>query len=115
MGRSSVMTAFWEMPLPRLFHQSAARAGKGVSAAVHIAYRALYPTGMKSKSSTGTRSKNALCSLCGKGHSTGVGCRLVYQLLEPPTQTVPGKGSAELSEEILQLQQPRHGGAGFSD
>lgn len=44
-----------------------------------------------------------------------VGCRLVYQLLEPPTQTVRGKGRAELGEEILQSQQPRHGGTGFSD
>ncbi len=46
---------------------------------------------MNWKSSTGTGSKNALCSLCGNGHRTGVGCSLVYQFLQPPTQTVPGK------------------------
>ena len=55
-----------------------------------------------------------LCELC--AHTTCWTCEWACrQLLEPPTQTVPGKGSAELSEEILQLQQPRHGGAGFSD
>src|SRR4051812_35666098 len=46
---------------------------------------------MNWKSSAGTCSKNALCSLCGNGHRTGVGCWLVYQFLQPPTQTVPGK------------------------
>jgi hypothetical protein len=46
---------------------------------------------MNWKSSMGTCSKNTLCSLCGKGHRTGVGCWLVYQFLQPPTQTVPGK------------------------
>ena len=37
------------------------------------------PLGMNWKSSTGTCSKNALCSPCGKGHRTGVDCWLVYQ------------------------------------
>src|SRR5215510_4402410 len=49
------------------------------------------PLGMNWKSPRGTCSKNALCSLCWKGHRTGVGCWLVYQFLHPPTQTVPGK------------------------
>ena len=53
--------------------------------------QAFYPLGMNWKSSAGTCSKNALCSLCGNGHRTGVGCWLVYQFLHPPTQTVPGK------------------------
>jgi len=38
-------------------------------------------------------SKNASCSLCGNGHKTGVGSRLVYQILQPPT-AVPGKAAA---------------------
>jgi hypothetical protein len=48
---------------------------------------------MNWKSSTGTCSKNAWCSLCGNGHKTGVGCWLVYQFLHPPTLTVPGKAA----------------------
>src|SRR5215469_11211243 len=51
------------------------------------------PAGMNWKSSTGTCSKNAWCSLCGNGHKTGVGCWLVYQFLHPPTHTVPGKAA----------------------
>ena len=38
-------------------------------------------------------SKNASCSLCGNGHKTGVGSRLVYQILQPPT-AVPVKAAA---------------------
>src|SRR4029077_8583632 len=48
------------------------------------------PVGINWKSSVGTASKNALCSLWGNGHSTGVGWRLVSQFLQPPTHTVPG-------------------------
>src|SRR5712691_4823824 len=51
------------------------------------------PVGVKSKSSSGTSSKNPLCSSCGSGHRTGLGCLLVYQFLQPPTQTVPGKAA----------------------
>src|SRR5215469_3043364 len=51
------------------------------------------PARMNWKSSTGTCSKNAWCSLCGNGHKTGVGCWLVYQFLHPPTHTVPGKAA----------------------
>src|SRR5258708_23308434 len=49
--------------------------------------------GVNSKSSRGARSKNSLCALCGKGQRTGVGWALVYQFLQPPTQTVPGNAA----------------------
>jgi hypothetical protein len=46
----------------------------------------------------GTCSKNSSCSLCGNGHKTGVGCRPVYQFLQPPIQTVPGKAASRRDE-----------------
>src|SRR5215469_106073 len=58
------------------------------------------PAGMNWKSSTGTCSKNAWCSLCGNGHKTGVGCWLVYQFLHPPTHTVPGNAAPRRARNI---------------
>jgi len=52
------------------------------------------PVGVKSKSSRGTVSKKALCSLCGNGQRTGWGCELVYQLWQLPVHTVPGNAAS---------------------
>src|SRR5260370_6237820 len=65
---------------------------------------------MNWKSSVGTCSKNALCSLCGNGHRTGVGCWLVYQFLQPPTQTVPGKAVPRRARMSISAE----AGPGFS-
>jgi hypothetical protein len=64
---------------------------RGRTRGLQLTVQAPRPLGMNWNSSAGTCSKNALCSLCGKGHRTGAGCWLVYQFLQPPTQTVPGK------------------------